>query len=40
MSKEAQLAALQDKLREALESEEFERAAKLRDDIKRLSQNN
>jgi hypothetical protein len=40
LSKEAQLAALQDKLREALESEEFERAAKLRDDIKRLSQNN
>ena len=39
-SKEAQLAALQDKLREALESEEFERAAKLRDDIKRLTQNN
>jgi len=39
-SKEAQLAALQDKLREALECEEFERAAKLRDDIKRLSQNN
>ena len=40
LSKEAQLAALQDKLREALESEEFERAAKLRDDIKKLSQNN
>ncbi len=40
LSKEAQLAALQDKLREALESEEYERAAKLRDDIKRLSQNN
>jgi uncharacterized protein len=40
LSKEAQLAALQSKLREALESEEFERAAKLRDDIKRLSQNN
>jgi len=40
LPKEAQLAALQDKLREALESEEFERAAKLRDDIKRLSQNN
>jgi uncharacterized protein len=40
ISKEAQLAALQDKLREALESEEFERAAKLRDDIKKLSQNN
>jgi len=39
-SKETQLAALQDKLREALENEEFERAAKLRDDIKRLSQNN
>jgi len=40
LSKEAQLAALQSKLREALESEEFERAAKLRDDIKKLSQNN
>lgn len=40
LSKESQLAALQDKLREALESEEFERAAKLRDDIKRLTQNN
>lgn len=40
LSKEAQLAALQNKLREALESEEFERAAKLRDDIKKLSQNN
>lgn len=40
LSKEAQLAVLQDKLREALESEEFERAAKLRDDIKRLTQNN
>ena len=40
LSKEAQLAVLQDKLREALENEEFERAAKLRDDIKRLTQNN
>jgi bifunctional DNase/RNase len=40
ISKEAQLATLQDKLREALESEEYERAAKLRDDIKRLTQNN
>lgn len=40
LSKEAQLAALQDKLREALDREEFERAAKLRDDIKKLSQNN
>lgn len=40
LSKEAQLATLQDKLREALEHEEFERAAKLRDEIKKLSQNN
>jgi bifunctional DNase/RNase len=40
LSKEAKIAALQDKLREALESEEFERAAKLRDEIKRLTQNN
>jgi bifunctional DNase/RNase len=40
LSKEAQLAAMQDKLREALESEEYERAAKLRDEIKRLTQNN
>ena len=40
LTKEAQIAALQDKLREALEKEEFERAAKIRDDIKRLTQNN
>jgi uncharacterized protein len=40
LSKEAQIASLQNKLREALDSEEFERAAKLRDDIKRLTQNN
>lgn len=40
ISKEAQIAALQDKLREALDSEEFERAAKIRDDIKRLMQSN
>ena len=40
LSKESHLAALQDKLREALEAEEYERAAKLRDDIKRLTQNN
>ncbi|HSL89596.1 MAG TPA: bifunctional nuclease domain-containing protein [Ignavibacteriaceae bacterium] len=39
-TKEAQLAALQDKLREALEREEYERAAKLRDDIKRLTSHN
>lgn len=39
-SKEAQIAALQEKLREALEKEEYERAAKLRDDIKKLTQSN
>jgi bifunctional DNase/RNase len=39
-SKEAQIASLQDKLREALDREEFERAAKIRDDIKRLTQSN
>jgi uncharacterized protein len=39
-TKEAKIAALQDKLREALDAEEYERAAKLRDDIKRLSSNN
>jgi uncharacterized protein len=39
-TKEAKLAALQDKLREALEAEEYERAAKIRDDIKRLSSSN
>ena len=39
-TKEAQLAAMQDKLREALDNEEYERAAKLRDEIKRLTQNN
>ncbi len=40
MTKEAKLAALQDKLREAIESEEYERAAKIRDDIKRLTSDN
>ncbi|MFZ2322942.1 MAG: bifunctional nuclease domain-containing protein [Ignavibacteriaceae bacterium] len=40
VTKEAQLAAMQDKLREALDNEEYERAAKLRDEIKRLTQNN
>jgi bifunctional DNase/RNase len=40
LSKEAYLAALQDRLREALEKEDYERAAKIRDDIKRLTQNN
>jgi bifunctional DNase/RNase len=40
LSKEAQIAALQNKLREALESEEYERAAKLRDDIQKLTNSN
>jgi len=40
ISKEALIAALQDKLREALSSEDYERAAKIRDDIKRLTSNN
>ena len=39
-SKEAKIAALQDKLREALDTEEYERAAKIRDDIKKLTSNN
>lgn len=39
-TKEAKIAALQDKLREAIDAEEYERAAKLRDDIKRLSSSN
>jgi len=39
-TKEAKLAALQNKLREAIDAEEYERAAKLRDDIKRLTSNN
>ncbi len=34
--KDAQIAALQDQLRIALEKEDYERAAKLRDEIKRL----
>jgi uncharacterized protein len=39
-SKEAKIAALQDKLREALDAEEYERAAKIRDDIKKLTSDN
>lgn len=39
-SKEAQIAALQEKLREAIEKEEYERAARIRDDIKKLTQSN
>jgi bifunctional DNase/RNase len=40
VSKETKLAAMHDKLREAIESEEYERAAKIRDDIKRLTSDN
>ena len=40
ITKEAKLAVLQNKLREAIESEEYERAAKIRDDIKRLTIDN
>lgn len=39
-TKEARLAALQNKLREAIDAEEYERAAKIRDDIQRLTSNN
>jgi hypothetical protein len=39
-TKEARLAALQNKLREAIDAEEYERAAKIRDDIQKLSSNN
>ncbi len=39
-TKEARIAALQDKLREAIDAEEYERAAKIRDDIQRLTSNN
>lgn len=39
-TKEAKIAALQNKLREAIEAEEYERAAKLRDDIQKLMGNN
>jgi len=39
-SKEAQIASLQTKLREAIDSEEYERAAKLRDDIQKLTNQN
>ena len=40
LSKDAKLAALQNKLREAIDGEEYERAAKIRDDIKRLTSDN
>lgn len=39
-SKEAEIAALQTKLREAIAAEEYERAAKLRDDIQKLTSKN
>lgn len=39
-TKEAKLAAMRDQLREAVEAEDYERAAKLRDDINRLTGNN
>ena len=39
-SKEAQIASLQNKLRKAIEEEEYERAAKLRDDIQKLTNQN
>lgn len=40
VTKETKLAAMHDKLREAIEKEEYERAAKIRDDIKRLTSDN
>ncbi|MGB5287412.1 MAG: bifunctional nuclease family protein [Ignavibacteriaceae bacterium] len=39
-SKEAKLATLQNKLREAIDGEEYERAAKIRDQIKNLTSEN
>jgi bifunctional DNase/RNase len=40
ITKETRLAAMHDKLREAIEKEEYERAAMIRDDIKRLTSDN
>jgi protein-arginine kinase activator protein McsA len=39
-TKEARLATMQSKLREAIDTEEYERAAKIRDDIKKLTSDN
>jgi hypothetical protein len=39
-TKEAKIASLQNKLREAIEGEEYERAAKIRDQIKNLTSEN
>lgn len=40
LSKEAKLATLQEQLKAAIDAEEYERAAKLRDDIAKLNQSN
>ncbi len=40
VTKESKLATLHNKLREAIESEEYERAAKIRDEIKNLTSEN
>lgn len=40
VTKETKLASLQNKLREAIENEEYERAAKIRDEIKSLTSEN
>ncbi len=40
VTKETKLATLQNKLREAIENEEYERAAKIRDEIKNLTSEN
>ncbi|MDO8549782.1 MAG: bifunctional nuclease family protein [Ignavibacteria bacterium] len=39
-TRQAKIAALQNKLREAIDAEEYERAARIRDDIQRLTSNN
>jgi len=39
-TKEAKLAALQEELRQAIDLEEYERAAKIRDEIKKLGSSN
>lgn len=39
-TKEAKIASLQEKLRTAIENEDYERASVLRDEIKRMSMNN
>lgn len=39
-TKEAQIESLQNKLKEAIDAEEYEKAAKIRDDIQKLTSNN